>query len=116
MDVAKQAEAFETSRESLAQTILLAQPRIDEKVTLFTDASDISVGAALQEWSNNGWEFLAFFSKKLSLAECKYGTFDSELAIYLAMKHFRYGRGTEVRDIHGSQAADLLAEVAVLAS
>ena len=55
------------------------------------DASNIAVGAVLQQLSNNLWEPIAFFSKKLSDVESKYSTFDRELlAIYLSIKHFRY--------------------------
>ncbi|EFN71769.1 Uncharacterized protein F44E2.2, partial [Camponotus floridanus] len=55
------------------------------------DASDSSVGAALQQRGEDGWEPLAFFSKKLSPTEEKYSAFDRELlAIYLAVKHFRH--------------------------
>jgi len=44
-----QAErAFETSRESMAQTVFLAHSRNDAELALFTNASDYSVGAALQ--------------------------------------------------------------------
>jgi len=57
---------------------------------LFTDASNQSIRAALQQRGNNCWEPLAFFSRKLSEAETKYTAFDRELlTIYLAIKHFR---------------------------
>lgn len=84
-------QAFETSRESLAQAALLRHPRINAELALFTDASEQSIGATLQQRSSDGWEPLAFFSKKLSPAESKYSAFDRELlAIYLAVKHFRH--------------------------
>jgi len=84
-------EAFDASRESLAKTALLAHPRGNAEIPLFTDASDQSIGAALQQPGDNGWEPLAFFSKKLSPAESKYSAFDRELlAIYLAIKHFQH--------------------------
>jgi len=84
-------EAFDASRESLAKTALLAHPRGNAKIALFTDASDQSVGAALQQQGDSGWEPLAFFSKKLSPAESKYSAFDRELlAIYFAIKHFQH--------------------------
>jgi len=87
----KAQKAFDASRESLAKTALLAHPRGNAKIALFTDASDQSVGAALQQQGNNGWEPLAFFSKKLSPAESKYSAFDRELlVIYFAIKHFQH--------------------------
>jgi len=59
------------------------------ELALFTDASNQSIRAALQQRGNNCWEPLAFFLKKLSKAKTKYSAFDRELlAIYLAIKHF----------------------------
>lgn len=82
--------AFEASRESLAQAALLAHPRIDAELALFTDASDHSVGATIQQrGKEDGWEPLAFYSKRLSSAESKYSACDRELlAIYLAVTHY----------------------------
>jgi len=68
----------------LAKTAVFAHPRINVEIALFTDASDQSIGAVLQQQGNNGWKSLAFFSKKLSPVESKYSAFDRELlAIYL---------------------------------
>ena len=45
----------------------------------------------LQQRLNGVWTPIAFFSRKLSLAEKKYSTFDKELpAIYMAVKKFRF--------------------------
>ena len=88
---ATSVRAFEACKESLAQATLLAHPKPDAPLALFTDASDFTVGAALQQYVNGAWEPLAFFSKKLSSAERKYAAYDRELlAIYLAIKHFRH--------------------------
>ena len=58
---------------------------------MITDASDVAVGAVLQQYVNGQWCPIAFFSKSLKAAETRYSTFDRELlAIYLAVKHFRY--------------------------
>lgn len=85
------AAAFEESRASLARAALLAHPKQDAPLAVFTDASDFTVGAVLQQWVHGAWEPLAFFSKKLSSAERKYSTYDRELlAIYLAVRHFRH--------------------------
>ena len=51
-----------------------------------TDASDVAVGAVLQQWCP-----ISFFSKALKPAETRYSTFDRKLlAVYLALKHFQY--------------------------
>lgn len=83
--------AFEATKESLARAALLAHPQPNANLAIFTDASDFAVGAALQQWVDDSWQPLDFFSKKLSPAESKYGAYDRELlAIYLAIKHFRH--------------------------
>ena len=56
-----------------------------------TDASNTAVGAVLQQLIDNTWRPIAFFSKTLKPQETRYSTFDRELlAVYLAIKHFRY--------------------------
>ena len=56
-----------------------------------TDASDMAVGAVLQQRLDTGWCSIAYFSKKLKPAETRYSAFDKELlAVYLAIKHFRH--------------------------
>ena len=56
-----------------------------------TDASNMAVGAVLQQFIDGKWVPLAYFSRKLSPAEVKYSTFDRELlAVYLAIRHFRH--------------------------
>ena len=56
-----------------------------------TDASDVAVGAALQQQINGEWQPIAYFSKKMKPAETRYSTFDRELlAVYLAIKHFHH--------------------------
>ena len=84
-------QAFEQTKEQLADATLLAHPKAGAPLAIFTDASDTAVGAALQQRFQGKWEPLAFFSKKLSPSETKYGTYDRELlSIYLAVKYFRH--------------------------
>lgn len=83
--------AFVKVKSALADVTLLAHPMNDGAFSITTDASNTAVGAVLQQQNSGCWEPLAFFSKKLSPAEIKYSAFDRELlAIYLAIKHFRY--------------------------
>lgn len=83
--------AFEKCKEKLAAATLLAHPRDNAPLAIVSDASDTAVGATLQQLVNTEWQPLAFFSKKLSVTESKYGAYDRELlAIYLAVKHFRH--------------------------
>ncbi|GBP69249.1 Retrovirus-related Pol polyprotein from transposon 412 [Eumeta japonica] len=55
-----------------------------------TDASNTAVGAVLQQFVNNSWQPLGFYSSKLSDTRQKYSAYDRELlAIHMAIKHFR---------------------------
>ena len=55
------------------------------------DASDFTVGGVLQQYIDNVWQPLSFFSKKLNLAETRYSAFDRELlAVYATIRHFRH--------------------------
>lgn len=55
------------------------------------DASDIVLGAVLQQAVQSGIQPLHFFSQKLSEAQSKYSTYDRELlAVYSAVKHFKH--------------------------
>lgn len=70
---------------------MLAHPDPSAPLVLLTDASNTCVGAALHQRTNGQLQPLAFFSKKLTTAQMKYSTYDRELlAIYLAIKYFRY--------------------------
>ena len=78
--------AFTTVKESLAQA-----SKLDTATNIMTDASNVAVGAVIQQYINKQWDPIAFISKKLKPAEMRYSTFDRELsAIYLAIKHFRH--------------------------
>ncbi len=62
------------------------------------------MGAVFQQYIDDTWQPISFFSKSLQPAEKKYSTFDRELlAIYLAIKHFRHfleGRQFQVLTDH----------------
>ena len=64
-------------------------PKAEAPTCLLTDASDTAVGAVLQQFVNDAWHPISFFSKRMSSTESRYSTFDRELlAVYLAIKHF----------------------------
>ena len=70
---------------------MLAHPITNAPIAITTDASDIGLGATLEQHVNNNWQPLAFYSRQLREAERKYSPYDGELlAIYLAIRHFRY--------------------------
>lgn len=88
---AKASAAFESIKDALAQSCLLAHPKPDAPTCIMVDASDIGVGAVLQQSIDGVWCPLSYFSKKLTPAETRYSTFDRELlAIFLAIKRFRH--------------------------
>ena len=83
--------AFNQAKVALAKATLLSHPVQDAITAIMTDASDIATGAVLQQFYDDRWHPIAYYSHKLSPAERKYSTFDRELlAIYRALKHFRY--------------------------
>jgi transposase InsO family protein len=83
--------AFESCRQSLAHATRLTHPKQNAELSLYTDASDTAMGAALHQKGDNGWEPIAFFSKKLTSAQSKYSAYDKELlAVYQAIHHFRH--------------------------
>ena len=83
--------AFSDMKEALAKAALLAHPKPDAFTSIITDASDIAVGAILQQRIENSWCPIAYLSRKLKPSERHYSTFDRELlAVYLAIKHFSH--------------------------
>ena len=83
--------AFNATKQALADATLLVHPKLHAPTCIMADASDWAVGAVLQQYIDGGWRPITYFSKKLRPAETRYSTFDRELlAIYLAIKHFRY--------------------------
>lgn len=83
-------KAFEASKKSVAEAALLAHPSLDAPLAVVVDASQSAVGAVLQQYVNDAWQPLAFFSRKLTPTQQQYSAYDRELlAIYAAIKYFR---------------------------
>jgi len=98
---------FSSIKNALANATLLCHPKADAPTSVVTDASDTAVGAVLQQYIDGKRCPLSFFSEALKPAETRYSTFDRELlAIYLAIKHFRYFLESRGFYSHRSQAAD----------
>lgn len=84
-------QSFIAGKHALASATMLVHPHSDGQIALTCDASDIAVGAVLEQYTHGCWEPLAFFSRQLRKPEIKYSTFDRELlGVYLAIRHFRY--------------------------
>ena len=65
-------QAFEDCKASISCAILLAHPDPSATLAIFTDASDTSIGAALQQRVCDARQPLAFYSRKLSPSQKKY--------------------------------------------
>nr|VZI09926.1 unnamed protein product [Spirometra erinaceieuropaei] len=83
--------SFEQVKALLADYTLLTHFHADAPISLMFDASNVAVGAVLQQSLPDPTVPLAFFSRKLSKAETRYSTFEHELlAAYLTVGHFRH--------------------------
>ena len=82
--------AFNTTKQALANAIMLAHPLHDARIALTVDASAQAIGGVLEQWVNGTWQPLSFFSRQLRSNEAKYSAFDRELlAVHLGVRHFR---------------------------
>jgi len=83
--------AFNACKQQLADASLLFHPIEGALLSVTADASDLAIGATLEQLVNESWQPLGFFSKKLSATQQRYSTYDRELlAIYKSLKFFRY--------------------------
>ena len=82
--------AFIKSKQKLANATLLVHPNHSAPLNITCEASDFAVGGVLQQYIDNVWQPLSFFSKKLTPAETRYSAFDCELlAAYATIRDFR---------------------------
>ncbi|KAL0851260.1 hypothetical protein ABMA28_007096 [Loxostege sticticalis] len=89
--LAEMRKSFDECKTSLSQATLLSHPDHTAELALVTDASDVAIGAVLQQRKDGEWQPLAFFSHKLSASQKKYSPHDRELlAVYEAIKYFRH--------------------------
>ena len=83
--------AFLAAKSALVSAVHLSFPLPSARLSLAVDASESHVWGVLQQLERGCWRPLAFFSKKLAPAQSKYSAFDRELlAVYLAIRHFRF--------------------------
>ena len=80
-----------SAKYSLVQAAMLATPTSADNLFLVTDASNIAIGAVLEQGTDGHRRPLGFFSRKLNTPQQKYSTFDRELlAVHSAIRHFRH--------------------------
>ena len=85
-----QERAFLTLQERLLKKPILKLPDHQKPFILWTDASNCGLGASLMQEHDDKLYPVAYASKKLSSAECKYSTLEREcLAIVWGMTKFQ---------------------------
>ncbi|KAL5480254.1 hypothetical protein ACEPAI_1524 [Sanghuangporus weigelae] len=87
-----QDKAFESIKKAFKTEVALAMPKPDKSYTLETDASNVVIGAVLQQEDNQEeLRPLGFMLKTLTNTQQNYPTHDKEmLAIMEALKHWRH--------------------------
>jgi len=69
----------------------LCIPLPEDKYSIVTDASGLSIGGVLQVRRDDRWEAAAFFSRQLKGAEQRYSATEMEaLAVVESINHFAY--------------------------
>lgn len=96
--------ALEACKKSVADAVKAAFLSPSAPLALITDASDFAIGAALEQFVEDTWQSLGFYSRKMSPTERRYSTYDRELlAIFSSIKHFKHiveGREFVVKTDH----------------
>ena len=70
---------------------MLVHPHPNAATCITTDASNVAVGAVLEQFIEGQWKPISFFSDKFTPVHLTYSAFDRErLAAYLAVRHFQY--------------------------
>ena len=90
--------AFRQLKTAMVTAPILQLPNFDLEFTVTTDASEVSIGAILQQDFGQGLQPICYDSRKLNPAECRYSAYKRELlgiiwAVgkwrhYLAGNHF----------------------------
>ena len=88
---AEAKQAFSEIKTALANVAYLAHPCENASLSLRTDASNIALGAILEQTIDDNTEVLGYFSKTLTDALRHYSTYDLELlSVYSAVKYFEH--------------------------
>lgn len=89
--VQKAQESFDLLKAAYTSAPLLIMPDTSQPFILETDASNFAVGGfILQEGDDGQLHPLAYYSKKMTPAECNYPIYNKELlAIMKYLNHWR---------------------------
>ena len=78
------------AKEALANTTVLLHPFMDAPTSVITDASDIVVGAILQQFIQDEWCPISYFSRKLKPAKTRCSTFWPGTTLASWIQHFQH--------------------------
>ena len=70
--------AFDSLKHALVEVPVLQIPDYNRDFVLVTDASDLAVLTVLHQEANGALAPIAYYSRVLTAAECKYGTYEKE--------------------------------------
>ncbi|GFN84127.1 transposon ty3-g Gag-Pol polyprotein [Plakobranchus ocellatus] len=95
-------QSFFASKQALAEAIMLVHPCTDCPIALTCDASDVVIGAVLEQYAHGRWEPLAFFSD--NCVNQRLSAVLSQRTPGCPTRHFRYMLGgrqfsTDIRHI-----------------
>ena len=76
---AKEEEAFRRLKTAMLTAPVLQLPDFDPEFVVTTDASEVSVGAILQQNFGKGLQPICYDSRKLNPTECRYSAYEREL-------------------------------------
>ena len=87
----KANEAFIAIKRKLVDITYLAHPKEGAVLQLKCDASNVSLGACLEQVYDQKTEVLGYFSRSLQDAQQRYSTYDLELlSVYNSVKYFEH--------------------------
>ena len=82
--------SFRAAKELLAGYVVLRHPDPQAPIALTTDASDVAMGAVLEQYINGQWQPLGYWSKHFKKEQVRWSTFERELyAVQQGLRHFR---------------------------
>ena len=85
--------SFDSIKDALANSTMLHHPDPNLPLAITTDASDVAMGAIIEQRGPHGWEPLAFWSKKLSAIDSRqdWCPYNRELnAAHKAIQHSKH--------------------------
>ncbi|KAL4104799.1 hypothetical protein QTP88_020075 [Uroleucon formosanum] len=94
--------AFQSTKDDLINATILFYPNPTARIQLRTDASDIAIGAVIEQQKNQIWQPLALFSRKLGGAQKLYSTYDHELPRRSRQLDYISQFSTDIKYVTGS--------------